>query len=1556
MNKRRTREHDDALLMPPPFAPTEATEPALSYPEDSGHTHSRYLAPPSLARQATVTASTSRRPTFGRFSSTGPRGRNALDSIGYVPENIPTPRTTRPFSAVGGTKKRQRGLKLLPTASTSPILPKLSLRSKEPSEHPSTSSKYNDEADDHEYIVDSSDDEEPVPFNLHPKDVPRSPKIARTSKNNPSTRSGHDRTAVRPGASPSSSRVGSGTVASSSRLPVGTTPARRKNITSRLGITPARPLSTSARPLVTPARSSNPGALIDPTPIPLNLGSTIQNPRRVNSPFLPPAVTPSGSRIQSSGSSTHYRERVVPHQPTSTPRHPGPSRLSQSNLTSTGTEPLPLLAEVGAGTKRGPGSKSVSPHTGPKRPRISAPSPSAAEDIIVVSSSDDETDIKGPGEATGSGQKGGDNGAEGECEIEETERERRPPSPSPSLGDYRPTPLASRSRSRSASSDIVLIGSRPDSTSGRDSNEEASQEVRKEAPRQSTREVIPESIVPAPLEEVPRLPPPAKGVPPSTPRSHHSSSSEQLRVSRKRAVRRVESNESSQLAAGETGTGLRTRRGARVPESSPSPPEAEIRLSSRKQGQEASPRPADPPPERTERATLSPKKSSPPVNLGSPSPSPPWTGKPLFRAPTTSVSSLTTSSKDRPPRNPPPQMTVGWSQLGETGPPLPRDAEPLPSHEPPLPSNAEPKETLDDDPLQSMYDEPIYQPPQYRVAGPSHGVPPSPGRSSRRSIAPSYSNFSYISTMPPPTVSSVPPARRPAVRRLRMDCVLLPRASKATRRALERFERKGKGKGKDPSEYPSQQPSVSTSQAGDPSTPGSTSQAPTVKYLVIDPQLALPSYYESLPPEIEESSERYCHCCRTRSMAGTIKMRCGSMTHRRKKGVPQGEAHECGLYWCQRCIAKHDIPFNPLLETFKCPLCTGICECDVCRRERGQEPLGRWAMKTVKVKPGKRSFDAFVKGRIASGSGSRTSNPTATPSESIAEMSDSTVALPEPPEPPEPTSGPLDPDIGDTTSARRVSAPGSLLSSKPALTTWYGWRPPPPLRHRRASEGHTLSTETHIFIPRGPRKSELGVDTSLEQVDESLEYSEGPRPESEKEQLADDDGESIVEDRLQAFEGDYSAAGDASLLGADSGAFELDIDHGPDDSVHDAGETGGLELEVGAVDVVVESGSVDPGVADDSRGSMIERESGPSVAHTPAVTASPTSTEVPIGTLAYPPSDSDGSQADARTPVPPAPEDIISTSAGTLECAPTAGVLDDIPVEASRNSLTVVFNKSIQGLAESDSAILAHDYGSTSLSRQTSETGEFPSTSEADEPRLRTPDLELIQAELVRSSTAEPELNLELNPDLGQLHPEGTFATVPCISRGDGGDYTIYGSLQDISLFNAVTDCSDDTHGIALSSSQSEPDTAVCGSLSEYCTQPEPTPYSPYRLEIERLAIFELEGFESESEHEPELTLATDPESAKSSILETPSPLLESNTYSNLADIPDLFTTPSDEPRASPFTVPTEEKQAQVRNILQSRFAQSVEPETRTTRSQTRRSTIERGKFLRSNRCYGITS
>ncbi|CAE6459407.1 unnamed protein product [Rhizoctonia solani] len=1541
MTKRRTREDEDALLMPPPLAPTTATGLAPSIEGDS-HPPSRYLAPTSPSRRFAV-ASGSGRPSFGRFNSTGPEGRNALDNIGYAPENIPTPRTTRPFSAVGGTRKRQKGLKLLPTTSTSPILPKSSLPTIEPSDRPSASTKH-DEKDDHEYIVDSSDDEGPVPFNLHPKDVLRSPKMAR----NQSAHLGKDRTATR-----------LGPTASSSRIPLGTTLARRKTIGSRFGITPARVVTTSTLPATTSARLSNPVGFIDPTPIPLNLAPTTQTPRQVKSPFLP-EVTPSGSRPRSLVSSTSHSVRTA-SQPSV--RRLDPRRLARSDLAISPTRAVPPIGEASAGTKRRPVSKSTSPPTDPKRPRISLPSPPAVEDIIVVSSSDDDEPCANPGETSAGGLKGRD---EGEWETEETEREVRPPSPSPSLGEYRPAPSGSRLRPRSASSDIVLIGSRPHSTTGRKSNEEVPLDSCKEVSRQSPREVAAEPTAPAPPEEVliPFVHP--KGASPTTPRSHRSSSSEQPQIYRKRATRRAQSSKSPRFVAGETGTGRRIRRRIRMPELSPSPRETGTSLSSQKQGDEASPHPVEPAPERIERATLSPKKSSPLVELGSPSPSPPWTGKPLFRPPTTSISSLTTSSKDRRPRDLPPQTTVGWSQLGETEPAPSRDAElppPRDSAQPFEPSNNEPAETPGEDPLQSMYDEPTHRPPQYQVAGPSHEAPVSPERTSRRSMAPSYSNLSLISSMPPPTLSSIALARPPIVSRLRMECVLLPRASKATRRALERFKRKDKGKGKDPSEYPSQQPSASASQAEDPSTPDSSPQAPRVKYLVIDPQLALPSYYESLPPEIEESSERYCHCCRTRSVAGTIKMRCRSMTRRRKKGIPHGEAHECGLYWCQRCIAKHDIPFNPL-GNFRCPLCTGTCDCDVCRRERGQEPLGRRAVKIVKVKPGKRSLDAFVKGRVTSGSGSRTSNPsnpTVTPSESIAEIADSAIPLTMPPES---TSSPSNPNADSTTSARRASDPGSL--SKPTPTTWYGRRPPPPLRHRRVSEGHILSTETDIFIPRGPRKSEFMVDTSLEQVDESLEYSE--EPESEEDEPADEN-EPVTEDRLQAFEGDYSAAGDVSLLDADSGAFELGIDDRLDDSAHDMGdargtnELGGLSVASGSIDIVVENSTIDPGVVENLGDSTVE--GGFSTTHTPAIPPSPTSTEVPIGTLAYPPSDSDGSQAGAHTPVPPAPEDIISTSAGTLdaatplgilEYAPTAGILDEIPVAVIHDSLADIFNETIQGVAESDTTTLAHDYGSASLGQQTSETDEVPSTSEADEPRLKTPDLDLTQAEFVRDSTAEPELNLELNPGLGQLHPEGTFASVPCISRGDGGDYTIYGSLQDIPLFNAAMDCSDDTHGIALSS-QSEPGRSICGPLSECHTQPQSVPFSPHQPEIERLSIFELEGFESEFEHEPDLALATDPESAKSTILETPSPPLEPDMRSNLADIQNLFNT-TNELRTGSFILANEEKHIrdQMGKIVRSRFTQNVDPNARSTRSQTKKSTIERGKFLRSKRCYGAIS
>jgi hypothetical protein len=96
------------------------------------------------------------------------------------------------------------------------------------------------------------------------------------------------------------------------------------------------------------------------------------------------------------------------------------------------------------------------------------------------------------------------------------------------------------------------------------------------------------------------------------------------------------------------------------------------------------------------------------------------------------------------------------------------------------------------------------------------------------------------------------------------------------------------------------------------SSPGGSNQNRPIKYLVIDTRLASPSAYDSLPLEIEDSPNRYCHCCRGRGMTGKLKMRCSNIVNKRWRGRKLGP-QECGTLWCQRCIAKLVSCLQPML-------------------------------------------------------------------------------------------------------------------------------------------------------------------------------------------------------------------------------------------------------------------------------------------------------------------------------------------------------------------------------------------------------------------------------------------------------------------------------------------------------------------------------------------------------------------------------------------------------------------------------------------------------------------
>ncbi|CUA71373.1 Mucin-2 [Rhizoctonia solani] len=1517
MAKRRTRE-DDSLLMPPP-----APSGRVLHPQDGGHEPSKRLAPTSSPSLPQPPVASVPRPAFGRHNSVGARRRSALDNIGYVPEDIPTPRITRPLTIAVRTGKRQRGLKVFDTAATSPVRPaKPAIQpAASPSKHGTPSKHPAEPEDDNDYIVDSSDDEGPVRFNLPPEDAPRSSKIQRTSTSNPS---------VNP--TPSTSRLGPGA-----------TPARRKALVARLGITPARIVATShPKPTTT--------AQISTSPIRFDLSTTKSRPvfrSKLSASEASPFV------------SSPHRARIVP---TRAKPADGPTRIAE--LKTTGPTPLstvtkrsfsssgarqgsslaaaaraPSPTPAGTGTKRAPGSKSASPGApGPKRPRVATPSPPAAEEIIIVSSDD-----------------------------EEPPDERRP-SPSPSLGDYRPTPARSR-RSSSASSDVVLV-----EPPAAEQDAPRRESPREEAPAQDPpRETTPEPAPPP--EEAPKRPSVPKDVPrpdsPPTPSpSRHSSSSSGRAKASAKSVEVVESSDSLRPFRGRRVVPGRGRR-KRVSQREPQSPEPESETSPQEE-EALPPRPTDRSPPQPEPSPSEPSNPHPSRRQGSTETLPPkreesapritpmpprWTGTPLFR-PSTIASGLT-PLRDSPDR----------SFRPTPGPSKPRNPEPTKSPE------IDRVSLLGDDPLQAMYDSsprPMFGPPQYCVMGPPQPPRAFPSQSPGPSTIFSYSRLSVVSSVPPPTINSLlPPPAHNRVQRRRMDCVLLPRASKATRRALQREyqkktpgltitipPKKDKGKAKDPSEYPpspSPSPSPSASSGASfeseaPSSPepttGPARKTQPVKCVVIDPQLALRSNYDSLPPEIDGSPDRYCHCCRTRSGVGKLKMRCVSMSYRRRRGVVGNGPHECGLFWCQKCVAKHDMPFNPMSDNFKCPFCSGRCECDVCRRDRGQEKLGRGTIKYVIAKPGKpgkpgkRTLDAFVKDRIALGAnkpGNATAGPSnpAGSSDPVAESSNPAVAGPSNPvvavEPSITTAPEPEPEGSETTGPGPEPEPESAPAPSPALppatekttpvergpTTWHGRHTPPPLRRRCASGGHTLSTEAHIFIPRRPRESEI-EPVPEEDENENVEGEE------------DEEKESGLGDRHRVFEGDYSAVGEPSLLGADSGAFEFE--HGSGTLGHAAEDTGvtraGAEPEHLGREVITGD-------------SVVEGGGEPPTAHIPTDEEARNSLELLGGILAYPPSESSqGSQPDAPVEIHTAPlETVTHTITGTLDDhgpistleIPAASALADASSEISHDALAKIFDESVQGFAESEAE---HDYGPTA--RHTSEIDELQSTREIGEPQPPTPDLDEIRAALGLGDTTNHEGPIS---EFGQLHPEGTFETVPRISMGGGSGGLTYGSLQDISLFNAVMDCSDETRDIALSSSQTEPPFIVCGSLLDQI-------YS-YPFDLERLAIPELE--DSESEHEPDLIPNTDPESSKSTILGTPSPQLEPDTEPNSANFQNLFDT-----NKSPFILSADAKQVHMRKFLRSHFAQRVEPETRTTRSQTRKSVMERGKFLRSKRCYGV--
>ncbi|KAG9077693.1 hypothetical protein FS749_010391, partial [Ceratobasidium sp. UAMH 11750] len=107
-----------------------------------------------------------------------------------------------------------------------------------------------------------------------------------------------------------------------------------------------------------------------------------------------------------------------------------------------------------------------------------------------------------------------------------------------------------------------------------------------------------------------------------------------------------------------------------------------------------------------------------------------------------------------------------------------------------------------------------------------------------------------------------------------------------------------------------------------PSSPA-RSNLPTPRAQIKIDQLAdLPSTYRSLPPEIEDTLDKHCHCCHGQKK-GKLKMQCSNHVSRARRHRKTGEdgVHVCGSLWCQRCVLKHDLEFDLFREDFTCPMC-----------------------------------------------------------------------------------------------------------------------------------------------------------------------------------------------------------------------------------------------------------------------------------------------------------------------------------------------------------------------------------------------------------------------------------------------------------------------------------------------------------------------------------------------------------------------------------------------------------------------------------------------------------
>ncbi|QRV76944.1 hypothetical protein RhiJN_04959 [Ceratobasidium sp. AG-Ba] len=336
-----------------------------------------------------------------------------------------------------------------------------------------------------------------------------------------------------------------------------------------------------------------------------------------------------------------------------------------------------------------------------------------------------------------------------------------------------------------------------------------------------------------------------------------------------------------------------------------------------------------------------------------------------------------------------------------------------------------------------------------------------------------------------------------------------------------------------------------------PCPPTRTPRTPRTK-IQLDPRVDVASTYRSLPTDIKESGDKYCHCCRA-VKNGKLKMRCTnqvSNARKRRWSKPDGEVHLCGTWWCQRCAVRNGIEFDLLAGEFTCPMCDDTCVCDKCRKRREQEAeerertgrrvSGESAVVEqeeeveVEEQPGEQEGDEEQEEQAQAQTHEPEQEREEEPGqqqEDQPEPSQRSSTLSEPPPLEEPDESTLPSSSTNDPNAKRAGYAELMRQRGP--TKWHGRRTPPPLR--RASN-HPAASTNDVYIPRGP------VEATEATGSRPISPPVSIRAESLPVLSMDADALILQDVFLGSFDADYSAHHDASFMGADSAGLAIEIE------------------------------------------------------------------------------------------------------------------------------------------------------------------------------------------------------------------------------------------------------------------------------------------------------------------------------------------------------------------------------------------------------------------------------